>query len=109
MRSLFLAYVDEANRLVTIPRFYNTVSANCMTLVYHMMTGIDGHLPIGYQLLLSGYLPEYAYARGALDQRESLDTLRALGRITERAKRADQSPDFSADIRVGIPALIPAR
>ncbi|MEO7062629.1 MAG: DUF4105 domain-containing protein [Dokdonella sp.] len=109
MRSLFVAYVDEANRLVTTPRFYNTVTANCTTLVYHMMTGIVGHLPLGYQLLLSGYLPEYVYARGALDQREPLDVLRALGRITERAKRADQSPTFSADIRVGIPALTSVR
>ncbi|MEO7433693.1 MAG: DUF4105 domain-containing protein [Dokdonella sp.] len=105
MRELFLAYVNEANRLVTTPRFYNTVTANCTTLVYHMMTGIVGHLPLGYQLLLSGYLPEYVYARGALDQRETLDTLRALGRITGRAKQADASANFSADIRVGIPAL----
>lgn len=109
MRSLFVAYVDEANRLVTTPRFYNTVTANCTTLVYHMMTGIVGHLPLGYQLLLSGYLPEYVYNVGALDQRRSLDALRTIGRITERAKRADHSPEFSAEIRVGIPLLPPPR
>lgn len=107
MRALFLAYVDEANQMVATPRFYNTVTANCTTLVYHMMTGIVGHLPLGYELLLSGYLPEYVYARGALDQRESLETLRSLGHITGRAKKADRSEDFSADIRVGIPVLPP--
>ena len=37
MRSLFLAYIDEANRLVHHPRFYNPVTANCTTLVYHML------------------------------------------------------------------------
>src|SRR6202040_2068261 len=37
MRSLFVAYIDEANSLVQAPRFYNTVTANCATLTYHMM------------------------------------------------------------------------
>jgi hypothetical protein len=40
MRSLFLAYIDQANGLVHAPRFYNTVTANCATLVYHMMKRI---------------------------------------------------------------------
>src|SRR6202011_265185 len=40
MRSLFLGYVGEANSLVQTPRFYNTVTVNCTTLVYHMMKRI---------------------------------------------------------------------
>lgn len=40
MRSLFLAYIDQANTLVNAPRFYNTITANCTTLVYHMMKRI---------------------------------------------------------------------
>jgi hypothetical protein len=105
MRELFLAYIDAANRLVETPRFYNTVTANCTTIIYQMVSRIVGRLPLSHRLLLSGYLPEYLYALGALDQRYPLSELRALGRLRERAQAADQSAAFSADIRLGIPAL----
>ncbi len=102
MRSLFLGYIEEANALVRTPRFYNTITVNCTTLVYQMMERIVGYLPLNYRLLFSGYLPEYVYRVGGLDQRHSLRELRARGRITERAIRADRSGSFSADIRLGI-------
>jgi len=105
MRSLFLAYVDAANRLVETPRFYNTITANCTTIIYQMVVRIVGRLPLSPRLLLSGYLPEYVHAIGGLDSRHSVPALRALGRITERARAADRSPSFSADIRAGIPDL----
>jgi hypothetical protein len=108
MRSLFLGYVEQADKLVDTPRFYNTITVNCTTLVYDMMRHIIGYLPWSYRLLFNGYLPTYVYQVGGLDQRFSLAELRALGRITERAKQSDRSDTFSADIRKGIPALDPA-
>jgi hypothetical protein len=104
-RSLFLAYIDQANRLAQHPRFYNTVTANCTTLVYHMLKRIVGHLPIDYRILFSGYLPEYVYGVGGLDKRYPLEVLRSLGYIGERAKKADGRADFSARIRQGVPPL----
>src|SRR5882672_5038960 len=103
MRSLFLGYIDEANTLVRTPRFYNTITVNCTTLVYQMMQRIVGYLPLSYRLIFSGYLPEYVYRVGGLDQRYSIEELRSLGRISERAKESDRSEAFSADIRRGIP------
>jgi hypothetical protein len=105
MRSLFLAYLGEANGLVTTPRFYNTITINCTTLVYHMMKQILGYLPLDYRLLLSGYLPSYVYKVGGLDTRYPLEKLRELGRITDRAKAAGNSEHFSEDIRAGIPSV----
>lgn len=105
MRQLFLGYVEEANRLAGAPRFYNTVTVNCTTLVYQMMKRIVGHLPLDYRLLFSGYLPEYVYSVNGLNQAFSLETLRQRGRITDRAKLSDRSPSFSADIRVGLPGV----
>jgi hypothetical protein len=104
IRSLFLGYIAEANALLTAPRFYNTITVNCTTLVYHMMQRIVGYLPLNYRLLFSGYLPEYVYRVGGLDRRFSLQELRARGRITDRAIDADRSESFSADIRRGIAA-----
>jgi Domain of unknown function (DUF4105) len=103
MRSLFLGYVGEANSLVDSPRFYNTITVNCTTLVYQMMKRIVGRLPLDYRLLFSGYLPEYVYRVGGLDRRYSLEELRRLGHITERARISDRRISFSADIRGGIP------
>jgi hypothetical protein len=105
MRSLFLAYIDQANGLVRTPRFYNTVTANCATLVYHMTKRIVSDLPLSYSLLLTGYLPEYLYRIGGLDRDYPFAELRTRGRITGRAKAADRSETFSQDIRRGIPGV----
>jgi hypothetical protein len=107
-RALFCAYVDQANKLVHTPRFYNTLTVNCTTLVYRMMRHIVGHLPLDVRLIFSGYLPGYVYAVGGLDPRYTLEQLRAFGRITARAQQADRSADFSAAIRSGIPPLAEA-
>jgi hypothetical protein len=108
MRSLFVGFVEQAQNLVDTPRFYNTIGVNCTTLVYGMMKHIIGYLPWSYRLLFNGYLPAYVYKVGGLDQRFSLEELRALGRITDRAKQSDRSEAFSDDIRKGIPSLDPA-
>ncbi len=107
IRSLFLAYVSQANDVAHAPRFYNTITANCTTIIYHMAKRIVGHLPLDYRLLLSGYLPSYVYKIGGLDSRFPLEELRTRGRITERAKKSDRSATFSADIRAGVPSVEP--
>jgi len=107
MRSLFLAYIDQANSLVHAPRFYNTITANCTTLVYHIMKRIVSYLPLNYSLILTGYLPEYVYRIGGLNSHYSFGELRAWGRITDRARAADRSESFSTDVRKGIPGVEP--
>ena len=104
MRSLFLAYVEEANSLVDRPRFYHTLTGNCTIVVYKMLRRTVGRLPLSYRLWLSGYMPEYVYGVGGLDTRYPLE-LRRIGYVSERGRGADSSPTFSADIRRGIPAL----
>jgi hypothetical protein len=95
--------VAQANDLAIHPRYYNTLTSNCTSLVYHMMSRIVGHLPIDHRLLLTGYLPGYVQDLGGLAPGHSLADLRRLGRITARAQAADRSAAFSADIRAGIP------
>jgi hypothetical protein len=105
MRALFLAYVAEANALAREPRFYHTIWRNCTTVLYRMLRRILRRLPFSYRVLLSGYMPEYFYGIGYLDQRYPLEELRALGYVSERGRQAETSPTFSADIRRGIPPL----
>ncbi|MFA7669627.1 MAG: DUF4105 domain-containing protein [Burkholderiaceae bacterium] len=104
-RSLFLAYIGKAGALAAQPRFYHTVTANCTTIVYEMARRIVQGLPMDWRLLASGYLPEYLYRIGGLAGRGDLETLRAAGRVTERAKLADHDPQFSQAIRLGIPGM----
>ncbi|MBL4834155.1 MAG: DUF4105 domain-containing protein [Pseudomonas sp.] len=103
MRSLFLAYINEANRLAEEPRFYQTVTANCTTLVFRMMQSIVAGLPVDYRLLLSGYLPSYIEKQGGLQPGHTLSALRKAGRLTQRARAAGRSDDFSVVIRQGVP------
>jgi hypothetical protein len=104
-RSLLLAYLAEADKLAKAPRFYDTLFANCTTIVYGMAERIVGGLPLDWRLLASGYLPEYLYDVGALVPGFDVDTLRAAGRITLRAQAADASANFSRAIRVGVPGI----
>ena len=102
MRALFLAYVQDANKLTVTPEFYNTITSNCTTIVYRMARQIEPGLPRDFRLLLTGYLPEYLYKVGALDQSVPLDELRQRGRITDRARNSKPGDDFSKVIRVGV-------
>lgn len=104
-RSLFLAYLDQARALSTRPRFYDTLTANCTTIVYEMAQRIVGGLPLDWRLLASGYLPEYLAKIDGFTAKQELATLRAAGRITERAIAADRDPRFSERIRQGIPGM----
>lgn len=103
MRSLFLAYVDEAALLEREPRFYNTLIANCTTIVFEMVRRIVPGLPMDYRLLASGWLPEYLHDVGGLMPGYSVQQLREAGRFTDRAKAADGALEFSQAIRVGVP------
>lgn len=109
MRSLFLAYLGEGAALVRAPSFYNTLTANCTTIVYDLAKRVVPGLPMDYRLLASGYLPDYLHDVGGLTPGHSMEALRAAGRITQRARAFDRNPDaedFSQAIRHGVPGVV---
>lgn len=99
MRALFLSYVKQANELTVQPAYYNTVTSNCVTIVYGMAKQIDPGLPYHYSLLLTAYLPDYLYQIGALDKHYTLERLIQDGDITARARATAPDDDFSKAIR----------
>ncbi|NIC05958.1 DUF4105 domain-containing protein [Billgrantia bachuensis] len=103
MRSLLLAYVEEANALAESPRFYNTITANCTTLIFAMARGIGARLPFDYRLLVTDRLPGYAFKVGGLWPGYTLPELEECGRIDEQARRAHRAADFSQRIRQEVP------
>ena len=102
-RQLLMAFIEAGNQLDRQPRFYNTVTANCTTLVFNMMRRIFPRLPLDFRLLLTGHLPSYVESVGGLIPGYSLDSLNRLGQITARAHKADRDPQFSRYIREGVP------
>lgn len=116
MRDLFLAYAAEARALHEAPRFYNTLTTNCTTLVWELARRVGAQLPLDWRLLASGYVPGYLHDLDVLTPGYPLAQLQALGDITERAKHWQPAPGddelsrrhgFSRAIRQGIPALNP--
>lgn len=106
-RRLFLDYVAKLNELAERPEFYNTATTNCTTNVLLHARAVNAALPTSWKVLLSGYFPEYAYERGALEDSMPFAELRELSRINERAKAAAGAPDFSQRIREGLPRPLP--
>jgi hypothetical protein len=102
-QALLREYVVDANDLASRPRWYNTLTGNCTTLVFGMLRVIHPSLPLDYRVLLSGYLPNYAYDLGAIDTSMPFEGLRALARIHDKAVQVDTDPHFAAKIRETIP------
>jgi hypothetical protein len=102
-QKLLREYVANMNDLARHPRFYNTLTSNCTTLVFGMVRVIHPGLPVDPRVILSGYLPNYAYDLGAVDTSMSFAKLRDLSRIHDKAMRARVAPDFSTAIREGVP------
>jgi len=103
-RRLLLEYVSDANELAIRPQFYNSLTTNCTTTAVKMMRAVGASIPFDWRLIVNGYLPDYAYGRGALDTRVSLAALKESAHIDARARLANGSPQFSQLIRVGVPS-----
>ncbi len=109
LRALFLGYVEEAADLLREPRFYNTLTSNCTTLVFGLARQMSPGLPLDYRLLLSGHLARYVHQLGGLAPGYTSAQLEARGHINARALAADASgEDFSRAIRHGVPGVPPS-
>jgi hypothetical protein len=105
IRRLFLHYLGEINRLAEKPKFYNTATTNCTTVIAMHARTLGGELPRSWKVLLSGYFPELLYERGILDQSLPYPELRQASLINARAEAALGAPDFSERIRDGLPGM----
>lgn len=103
VRGVFLELLRRANRIAVEPAFYHSLWRNCTTEMFGAARAVAPGLPLDWRIILSGYLPDYAYGQNLLDTRLDLATLRERGRIRERALAADSAQDFSQRIRTGLP------
>ena len=103
-REAFLAYVRTVNELHESPRWYHAVTNNCTTAIRHQRAASE-RSSWDWRMLVNGYADELLYERGGIDRSLPFDELKRRSHINERAKAADQSPDFSKKIREGLPGM----
>ena len=103
-RVLLTQYVLEATALAKQPKFYNSITANCATVVFKIMRAAGGMFPFDWRLVVNGFLPGYLYDHRVVVTTMPLSELMERARINAQAKAADQSPEFSRLIRVGVPS-----
>ena len=103
-RALLLEYVTQSTELAARPKFYNSITANCATVVFKIMRAAGGTFPFDWRLVVNGFLPGYLYDHRVVVTSMPLAELMERARISDKAKAADGSPDFSQAIRVGVPS-----
>lgn len=102
-RRVFLDYVKAMNELRERPSYYNTLTTNCTTSVlFHTRMNPESP-PMSWKVLLSGYVPDYLYDLGRLDNTRSFAELERISRVNERAHGAGADAAFSQRIREGLP------
>jgi hypothetical protein len=102
-RALLVDYLTQVNQLADHPEWYNALTQNCTTAIRGHAQNIGAGGNLDWRLLANGHLDELLYERGQIDTSIPLADLRSRSNITEKAKAAGDSPDFSARIRQGLP------
>ena len=97
IKNLFLNYLETAEKLAHQARFYNTLTANCTTVVFDMARILDPGIPLDWRILFSGQLPSYLYDLKVVNTEKSLKELVDEAHIKPQINgRRDQ---YSVDIR----------
>jgi hypothetical protein len=100
-RALLVDYLDEVNSLANHPEWYNALTQNCTTTIRGHTQHIGAAGSFDWRMLANGHLDELLYERAQIDTSLPFAELKRRSDITDKAKAADDSPDFSAKIRQG--------
>ena len=102
-RALLLDYVKEINAIAEQPRWYNALTHNCTTTIWHHAKAVGTGPALDWRLLANGYLVDLAYERGTVNTSLGLCELKHRSEITARARADRDLEDFSKVIREGLP------
>jgi hypothetical protein len=107
MRRTFRYYCKRMNDLKTHPEWYFVITRNCTTDIPRRSGESRWRLPESWKVIVNGFVDEFLYSQGSLDQSMPLVELRKVGHINTRSQNADHAPEFSRLIRAGIPEIQP--
>ncbi|MEF8731368.1 MAG: DUF4105 domain-containing protein [Candidatus Accumulibacter meliphilus] len=102
-RALLLDYVKAINAIAKQARWYNALTQNCTTTIWHHTRVVGSGPSLDWRLLANGQLVDLAYERGTVNDEFGLDELKRRSDITARARSAGDIEGFSRTIREGLP------
>lgn len=105
-REAFMEYIRTVNELYQTPRWYNAITNNCTSAIRQQRAASD-RAPWDWRMLVNGFGDELLYENRAIDRALPFAELKRISHVNERARAADQDPDFSEKIRVGLPGMRP--
>ena len=97
---LFLSYMKRVNYLADHPQWYNTLTDNCTTGVL-ALAGAPPGTKYRLRVVLSGYVPEYAYEQGLLNKTTDFAMLKKMSLIVRPAETKIDD-HYSKEIRDGL-------
>lgn len=100
---LLKEYVALTNDVAAHPRWYNTLTANCTTVIFGMARRLDPRTRLDWRILLPGQLPSYLREREFVSRAVPLNELVARAKIGPRAAGPYPDAGFSTRIRNGVP------
>jgi hypothetical protein len=102
-RERFREYINTLNVMHEKPRWYNAVTSNCTTSI-RTQRAANLRKPWDWRILLNGKMDEMLYQDHAISTGGlPFAELKQRSLINERARSADQDPEFSKIIREGLP------
>lgn len=100
-RALLTSYLNYGNELAIHPAWYETIWANCTTVVYRLARTLVPGATLDWRILFSGYLPDYLYDHGFITTQLPLDEVKRRAKISALAQSLPDGADFSSGIRAG--------
>ncbi|WP_299348437.1 DUF4105 domain-containing protein [uncultured Shimia sp.] len=97
--ALFMSYVQLANQLAEEPYWYNTITANCTSVIYRLVRSFNPDLGFDPRFILSGGLPEFLVEEGMLAWEEPLGDYRTRATISAKAQAIQPGESYSDVIR----------
>lgn len=99
MQALLREYLHELDALHAQARFYNSLTANCTTVILALVRRAVGYVPLDWRILLSGYLDAYLYEKGRLDMQLPFEALKRQARVPQGSSAEISPQHYSRFIR----------
>jgi len=104
-RKVFLDYLRQVNRIHDRPEWYNALTSNCTTNIRGHTAPYARNARFDGRIIVNGFLDEMIYERGSVNTSLPFAELKKRSYINPRAQAADKNPDFSKQIRKGLPGV----
>lgn len=98
-KTLFMAFVNYGNDLAAKPAWYNTLTTNCTTVPYLMVTRFSKKVGLDRRILLPGRLPEYLHELGVLAKGQDIAQTRNRARLGALGPAGPDGTAFSRNMR----------